>query len=43
MDRIFLAITVSALLLMIGAAGLYVIKTADLMPTGTIGAARLFK
>ena len=30
MDRIFLAITVSALLLMIGAAGLYVTKTADL-------------
>jgi len=43
MDRIFLAITVSALLLMIGAAGLYVTKTADLLPTGTIGAARLFK
>ena len=42
MDRIFLAITISALLLMIGAAGLNVTKT-DLMPTGTIGAARLLK
>jgi hypothetical protein len=39
MDRIFLAIIASALLLMIGAASLYVTRTADLMPQArTIGA-----
>jgi hypothetical protein len=32
MDRLYLAIIVSALLLFLGAAGLYVTKTADLMP-----------
>jgi hypothetical protein len=32
MDRIFLAIIVSALLLLLGATGLYVTKTAELMP-----------
>ncbi|WP_256474026.1 hypothetical protein [Bradyrhizobium sp. 200] len=31
MDRIFLAIIVSALLLFLGASGLYVTRTADLM------------
>jgi hypothetical protein len=38
MDRIFLAIMVSALLLLLGATGLYVTKSADLMPhAGTVG------
>ena len=32
MDRIYLAIIVSALLLLLGATGLYVIRTADIMP-----------
>ena len=32
MDRIYLAIIVSALLLLLGATGLYVTRTADLMP-----------
>jgi hypothetical protein len=39
-----LAIIASAILLLLGAAGLYVTRTADLMPdVRTIGAARLFK
>ena len=32
MDRIYLAIIASALLLLLGATGLYVTRTADLMP-----------
>ena len=32
MDRVYVAIVVSALLLMLGATGLYVTRTADLMP-----------
>jgi len=32
MDRIYLAIIVSALLLLLGATGLYVTRTADIMP-----------
>ena len=32
MDRIYLAIIASAILLLLGAAGLYVTRTADLMP-----------
>lgn len=31
MDRVFLAIIASALLLFLGAAGIYVTRTADLM------------
>jgi hypothetical protein len=38
MDRVYLAIIVSALLLLLGAAGVIVIKNADLMPPGrTVG------
>jgi hypothetical protein len=38
MDRIYLAIIASALLLLVGAAGLYVTRTADLLPhAGTVG------
>lgn len=38
MDRIYLAIIVSALLLLLGATGLYVTRTADLMPRArTVG------
>ena len=38
MDRIFLAIIASALLLLLGATGLYVTQTADLTPPGrTVG------
>jgi len=38
MDRIFLAIIASALLLLLGATGLYVTQTADLAPPGrTVG------
>ena len=44
MDRIYLAIIASAILLMIGAFSLHMTRTADLMPGArTIGAARLFK
>ena len=44
MDRIYLAIIASAILLMIGAFSLHMTRTADLMPdVRTIGAARLFK
>ena len=32
MERIYLAIIASALLLLLGAAGLYVTRTADLIP-----------
>jgi hypothetical protein len=32
MDRIFVAIIASALLMLLGATGLYVTKTADFMP-----------
>ena len=32
MDHIYLAIVVSALLLLIGSIGLYVTRTADLLP-----------
>ena len=32
MERIYLAIIVSALLLLLGATGLYVTRTADIMP-----------
>jgi len=40
MDRIYLAIIASAILLLHGAACLYVTRTADLMPHArTIGAA----
>jgi len=43
MDRFYLAVTVFALLLLLGVAGLYVTRTADVMPNArTIGAARLF-
>ena len=39
-DRIYLAIIASAILLLLGAAGLYVTRTADLVPHArTIGAA----
>ena len=34
MDRIYLAIIASAILLVLGVAGLFVIRTADLMPHG---------
>jgi NADH:ubiquinone oxidoreductase subunit K len=38
MDRVYLAIIVSALLLLLGAAGVIVTKNADLMPPGrTVG------
>ena len=38
MDRVYLAIIVSALLLFLGAAALYVTRTADLMPLArTVG------
>ena len=41
MDRIYLAIIASAILLVLGVAGLYVTRTADLMTHArTIGAAR---
>jgi hypothetical protein len=41
MDRIYLAIIASALLLLLGAAGLYVTRTADLVPHArTVGSAR---
>ena len=44
MDRIYLAIIASAILLMIGALSLHMTRTAGLMPdVRTIGAARLFK
>ena len=40
MDRIYLAIIVSAVLLLLGAASLYVTQTADLMPHArTVGIA----
>ena len=32
MDRVYLGIIVSALLLLIGSVGLYVTRTADLLP-----------
>jgi hypothetical protein len=32
MDRFYLAVTVFALLLLLGVAGLYVTRTADVMP-----------
>jgi hypothetical protein len=37
MDRIYLAIIASALLLLLGATGLYVTRTADLMHARTVG------
>ena len=41
MDRIYLAIIASAILLVLGVAGLYVTRTADLMTHArTIGATR---
>ena len=41
MDRIYLAIIASAILLVLGVVGLFVIRTADLMTHArTIGAAR---
>ena len=41
MDPIYLAIIASAIVLVLGVAGLYVTRTADLMPHArTIGAAR---
>lgn len=41
MDRVYLAIIVSALLLLLGATGLYLTRTADLMPHArSVGAAR---
>jgi hypothetical protein len=41
MDRVYLAIIVSALLLLLGATGLYLTRTADLMPNARlVGAAR---
>ena len=41
MDRIYLAIIASALLLLLGATSLYVTRTADLMPHArTVGTAR---
>ena len=44
MDRIYLAIIASAILLLLGAVGLHMTRTADLMPdVRPIGAARLFK
>ena len=44
MDRFYLAVTVFALLLLLGVAGLHVTRTADIMLNArTIGAARLFK
>ena len=43
MDRFYFAVTVFALLLL-DVAGLYVTRTADVMPNArTIGATRLFK
>ena len=42
MDRIYLAIIASAILLVLGVAGLFVIKTTDLMPHArTVSAAQL--
>ena len=42
MDRIYLAIIASAILLVLGVAGLVVIRTADLMPHArTVSAAQL--
>ena len=41
MDRIYLAIIVSALLLLLGATGIFVTRTADIMPHDrTVGVAR---
>ena len=41
MDRIYLVIIASAILLVLGVAGLFVIRTADLMThAATIGATR---
>jgi hypothetical protein len=41
MDRIYLAIIAAALLLFLGASGLYVTRTADHMPHfRTVGTAR---
>jgi hypothetical protein len=38
MDRVYLAVIVSAVLLLLGAAGIIVTKTADLTPPGrTVG------
>jgi hypothetical protein len=39
MDRIYLAIIASAVLLLLGAASLYVTKTADLMHHASVGVA----
>ena len=39
-DRIYLAIIASALLLLVGAAGLYVTRTADLLPHAEQSASR---
>ena len=42
MDRIYLAIIASAILLVLGVAGLFVIRTTDLMPHArTVSAAQL--
>jgi hypothetical protein len=41
MDRVYLAIIASALLLLLGATSLYVTRTADLIPHArTVGTAR---